>query len=124
MAGAGKRKGEDYDVIPSLMDVLRDALEASERKPRHVTYHIDRDKKTIARYLNRDHFPTGAEIDSVVAAVSLEAGVDRLALWREAIQATQDTIKRIGLDPRLEAAEAARAARRAAPDPDDPRSPG
>lgn len=109
MAGAGKRQGEDYDVVPSLMDVLKDALESKNRKAKHVGYHIDRDKKTIERYLNRGHFPTGADMDHVVSAVAIETGVDRFELWEEAIQAAKENVKKIGLDPRQEALEAARA---------------
>jgi hypothetical protein len=104
-----KRLGEDYDVIPSLMDALKEALDAKGRKPRHVGYHLESADRTVRRYLDRESFPTGERLDYVVAAAALEAGTNRFALWREAIESAEERIKRLGIDPREEALKAASA---------------
>lgn len=103
MAG---REGEDYDVVPSLMDVLADAMEREGRAVKHIRYRYDRSEKQIGRYLKREAFPKGADLENFVAAVAIEVGSDRLTLWRRALDAATEETKKLGLDPRREAAEA------------------
>ena len=52
-----KGKGEDYDVVPSLMDVLSEALAAKGRTAKHVAYRADRDKKDDPALLGSGAFP-------------------------------------------------------------------
>lgn len=99
-------EGERYDVIPSLMIVLADAMASTGREPKHIRYRYDRSEKQIGRYLRREAFPKGADLENFVAAVAIEVGSDRLTLWRKALDAAAAEAKKLGLDPRREAAEA------------------
>lgn len=103
MAG---REGEDYDVVPSLMDVLAAAMESEGRTAKHIRFRYDRSEKQIDRYLKREAFPSGADLENFVAAVAIEVGSDRLTLWRKALDAAAEETRQLCLDPRREAAEA------------------
>lgn len=104
-----EKEGENYDVVPSLMDVLAEAMEQKGREPKHIRYRYDRSEKQIGRYLKREGFPKGADLENFVAAVAVEVGSDRLTLWRKALDAAADETKKLGLDPRRQAAEAVQA---------------
>lgn len=103
-----EKAGEDYDVVPALMDVLADALMRTGREAKHIRYRYDRSEKQIGRYLKREAFPKGADLENFVAAVAIEVGSDRLTLWRRALDVAAAETKRLGLDPRREAAGAVR----------------
>lgn len=101
---AGERKGDDYDVIPSLMDVLSEAVEAKSRGKKDIAFVLDLNPKTIGRYFAREHFPTGAELDRFVAAVSVLTGRSRFALWRDAVTAAEKAVRELPSDPQVDAA--------------------
>jgi hypothetical protein len=100
-----EKAGEDYDVVPSLMGVLADAMERKGREVKHIRYRYDRSEKQIGRYLRREAFPKGADLENFVAAVAIEVDIDRLTLWRRALDAAAEATRKLGLDPRREAAE-------------------
>jgi hypothetical protein len=100
------REGENYDVVPALMDVLADAMATKGREAKHIRYRYDRSEKQIDRYLKREAFPKGADLENFVAAVAVEVGSDRLTLWRRALDEATEATRKLGLDPRREAAEA------------------
>lgn len=101
-----KREGEDFDVVPSLMSVLASAMAEKGRTARHIRYRYDRSEKQIDRYLKREAFPKGADLENFVAAVAVEVDSDRLTLWRRALDEATEATRTLGLDPRCEAAEA------------------
>jgi hypothetical protein len=101
-----EKVGEDYDVVPALMGVLADAMERKGREAKHIRYRYDRSEKQIGRYLKREAFPKGADLENFVAAVAIEVGSDRLTLWRKALDLAAEETRQLGLDPRREAAAA------------------
>jgi hypothetical protein len=103
-AVAGAKKGDDYDVIPSLMDVLSEAIESRGKTRKQLAFVLEVEPKTIKRYFEWEHFPAGAELDRVVAAASVLTGRSRFALWRDAVKAAEDRVKKLPSDPQLDAA--------------------
>lgn len=109
MTDKGKRLGEDYDVVPSLMDVLSEAMEERGREARHIRYRFEKHERQIKRYLNRESFPTVLDLENLVAAVAIETGGDRRTYWHRALSAVDDEVTRLGRDPRMDAAAAVQA---------------
>lgn len=117
--GCGVPAGEsdrDYDVIPSLMDLLSVAVEDVKEKRGGVKKaheaigsHMEKSERQVRRYFEDDSGLTMDELDALVAAVAIESTGDRMGFWHGAIARVDGTITRLGLDPRKEAAEAASA---------------
>jgi hypothetical protein len=102
---AGKKKGDDYDVIPSLMDVLNDAIEKQNRSGKDLAFVLEVGPKTVQRYFDWEHFPSGAELDRVVAAASVLSGRSRFALWRDAVAAAEARANELPSDPQIDSAK-------------------
>jgi YD repeat-containing protein len=114
---------ENYDLIPSLMDVLRVAIEdARDGRTVKQTYTdlgrlINRDERTVRGYLDRTRKPITELVEPFVAAVAAETGSSRARYWQEAAVRMAEVIvdDYRGKDPRVEAMMAAIAARRPGP---------
>lgn len=86
------KRDQNGDVVPSLMDVLSEAVERAGKD------HIDirpltrrADGKTIGdrqikRYLAGTHYPTGAGVDAWVRIVAEITKANRFDYWRQAIE--------------------------------------
>jgi hypothetical protein len=103
-AVAAVRKGDDYDVIPSLMDVLSDAVEKTGRTKKDLAFVLGLSPKTVGRYFEWEHFPNGDQLDRVVAAASVLSGEGRFALWRAAVKKAEGRVRELGSDPQIDAA--------------------
>jgi hypothetical protein len=117
VSAGNPESGESYDVIPSLIDLLAEAMAGvGDRRGIKRAHHdvgglISRNERTVRGYLDGKRSPVAKELDALVAAVAAEANTDRLELWQRAVDQARASVKQIGLDPRQEAVEAARAAR-------------
>ena len=114
VADDNARQGEDFDVIPSLMDVLSEAMKKRDREAIELAPAMPRHKRTLGDYLKRKRMPPGENIEAVVAAVSVLTDQNRFALWDAAVKKAEERAKRLGDDPRMHDAEAALSA----PDPE------
>ncbi len=129
--GARVNPGDDasHDVVPSLIDLLAEAMgEVEERRggakaaERAVADHLDVGPWQIRRYLKkRNSTPPASELDALVTAVAVEAGKQRLELWRQALDGVEERVDARKGDPRQEAAEAASRVPLESPESDETR---
>ena len=124
-SGAGH---DDFDVVPSLIDLLAGAMTKVEEqrgvKPAHkaIGSHVGVSHRQIRRYLrDRTSSPPAGELDALVTAVAAESGQQRMDFWRQAVATVEHAVDARGGDPRQEAAEAAALAPIEEPDSDDSR---
>ena len=102
-----KRQGEEFDVIPSLMDVLSKAMKDKKREASELERALPKHKRTLSDYLERKRMPVGKNVEVLVAAVSVLTERDRFALWADAVRSARESARRLGEDPRLQDAEVA-----------------
>lgn len=113
----------DYDVVPSLMDLLTEAVDRvkSERGVKRaledIGEHMSRSERQVRRYFEDDSGLTLTELDALVSAVAIESNRDRMAFWHDAIATVDKRISDAGYDPRQDPGEAARLAPREEPGP-------
>lgn len=119
--------GGGYDVVPSLIDLLANAMAEAEdrhgvkRAQQAVADHLPVGVRQVRHYLReKDSSPPAGELDALVTAVAAEAGKHRLDFWRQALASVETAVETRGGDPWQEAAEAAALLPRSKHDPDEP----
>lgn len=73
-------------VIPSLMEVLAEALDHAEKEVRHLRALTETSERQLKRYANKESYPPGGELDDLVEVYATAVDIPALALWQRGIE--------------------------------------